>query len=628
MGERRRQVKQAFLWILLGPVAMIFLWGFTLYEAHNAPKHFFRANINADALAYPLSDALEAYRGGLAILTGDGWVNWWKDTRWTTYKPGWNAFLAALAIPCGRIPSEMQLIVTFLMGIIGPAFYFAATSFARGPASRCAALVVTLLFLHFPQGETWWFLNAFMTEGPTLAFNLLIIGLAMRVALRARWTVPNGIALGLLAAAVCLVREQTRYSVVAAVLILGLCAMRQPRRATAFFLALLAAFLFVVGPNYAKTSWHIGQVYTGTSHRAVKTMMDYPKLCRLYPEPPLTDAEKATEASQIEAYMQRSMYLAKKNFEEPGRIAVEALKNLSLYAFTSPARAVGTEGLNLKDGFGGDFTKRAALPVPLLIACLIAALAGLWMAWGQAGYAALIPLAYAVAYMVPNTVFSYYLERFGAPISYLGWLYFAFAVPILFTNQRRMSGLAKMARMRLSLPPVGRFLRGCVHYFGMRKKHVLLGACTLALWIGLSAAGLVWFDTRPLPSWKPEDLLANPKANGALSAAGIPADAALTEEIRAAMAGNGRSGRIKIASVFLPVVNRQTQADGTEVTTTSLSIAFPWKTAGEYSDETVQIPETPPEDLVNGEFCVVVCDNPPRRGQAKTILPIRWAEDR
>jgi hypothetical protein len=383
-------------------------------------------------------------------------------------------------------------------------------------------------------------------------------------------------------------------------------------------------FLFLAAPHYASASWHLGHVYTGTSYRAVKTMVEYPRLCRQYPTPPLTDAEDATEATRIDGYAKRSMGLAYKNLAEPVRVTGEALKNLALYAYTSPARIVGTQGLNLKDGFNGDFARRMLLPPAFLLACLIATATGIWMVWARAGYAAFLPLGYATAYLVPNIVFSYYLERFGAPISWLGWLYFAYALPILFTPQRRLSRLARLARKRVAMPDWKRFARGCAQGIAARRSLWAASAAGLVIWIALAATALVWFDTRPLPVWNPTQLLASPKTLDVLAKAGITPDPELAEDILAALANHGKGGRVQIASAFLPIVNRPENA---QEPTTSFSIASPWKIAGEYADGNTRIPGTPPQDFVNGDLCVVISDEKAQRGQARAIIPIRWATE-
>jgi hypothetical protein len=42
----------------------------------------------SEIVAYPRSDAAMDYLNGVALLSGDGWVNWRVTNRWSVYRPG------------------------------------------------------------------------------------------------------------------------------------------------------------------------------------------------------------------------------------------------------------------------------------------------------------------------------------------------------------------------------------------------------------------------------------------------------------------------------------------------------------------------------------------------------------
>ncbi|MFQ5350235.1 MAG: hypothetical protein ACE5EG_07330, partial [Thermoanaerobaculia bacterium] len=114
--------------LLLTAVVALGLWLFAYRLFSTAPLPdgkilIFRIDANEIA-AYPRSDAAMDYLNGMAILSGDGWVNWRVTNRWSVYRPGWGAFLGGLALLTGGEPATMQGILTFLLGATAPAFLF------------------------------------------------------------------------------------------------------------------------------------------------------------------------------------------------------------------------------------------------------------------------------------------------------------------------------------------------------------------------------------------------------------------------------------------------------------------------------------------------------------------------
>ncbi|MCA9450873.1 MAG: hypothetical protein KC931_27365, partial [Candidatus Omnitrophica bacterium] len=108
-----------------------------------------------EAIAYPMSDALNYYLNGIAFFSGDGWVNWREDTRWSVDKPGWGLFVGSLNSLLGGNTARVQTFLTGLFALVGPAFFFFALSLYRGPRRFPAAFIATVLFLLFAPLEDW-----------------------------------------------------------------------------------------------------------------------------------------------------------------------------------------------------------------------------------------------------------------------------------------------------------------------------------------------------------------------------------------------------------------------------------------------------------------------------------------
>ncbi len=73
--------------LLISVAAALSLWAFATVRFSQPPAqksghpnraHVFRIDVN-EIEAYPRSDAAMDYLNGMAILSGDGWVNW-RDT--------------------------------------------------------------------------------------------------------------------------------------------------------------------------------------------------------------------------------------------------------------------------------------------------------------------------------------------------------------------------------------------------------------------------------------------------------------------------------------------------------------------------------------------------------------------
>lgn len=371
------------------------------------------------AVAYPSRDALDAYGSALAVLVGDGWANWESSSRWTLCKVGWKALLVPLAWLFDRDPARMQHALTFLLASTGPAFYFLVRQLLPEHRGRTAASAATLLFLFSPLEGAWSFQRSMMTEGPTLVFSLLVCALALRAVRRGSWHYSAAVSLGLLSGVLVLVRSQTRLSLAALAALVGILAWNRPGGRRFLAAVTLSAFA-VLGPVYLKTSYHLGRLYLGTEICSVRAVLNWtPCGQAVGGTGGLPTISEAREGEVLDALNDRARAALAVQLEHPLAPAKAAVERF-LYFTYSP----------LLQLIRGPWRVWLCFPAVLLLACGIAS------AWPRLGPGALIPVAYATCYLLPNALFSLYWSRHGAPISWLGIAYTA-AIPYAFVSPRR-----------------------------------------------------------------------------------------------------------------------------------------------------------------------------------------------
>ena len=182
---------------LLIVLAVIGLWLLAWWLISTAPLReqgilVYRVDVNEIA-AYPRSDAAMDYLNAMAILTGDGWVNWRDTNRWSVYRPGWGAFLAGLALLTGGEPAAMQGILSFLLAATAPALLLLLLALYRGPGDLFVAVAAALAWTLRPFFG-WQLQRSMMSEGPAVLLGVLFCLLAVRFCRRgAEWawrTVP------------------------------------------------------------------------------------------------------------------------------------------------------------------------------------------------------------------------------------------------------------------------------------------------------------------------------------------------------------------------------------------------------------------------------------------------------
>ena len=167
--------------MLLAALVGTWLLAFHLFSTAELPGGKilqFRTDVN-EIVAYPRSDAAMDYLNGIAILSGDGWVNWRDTNRWSVYRPGWGAFLAGVALVTGGEPARMQTLLTLLLAATGPAFLLLVLQLYSGRWDLPLALLATVVWLFNPF-LGWFLQRTMMSEGPAMLLALLFCLMAVR----------------------------------------------------------------------------------------------------------------------------------------------------------------------------------------------------------------------------------------------------------------------------------------------------------------------------------------------------------------------------------------------------------------------------------------------------------------
>lgn len=458
-SPRRRRLADA------GAAAILSACALVVFASAGSGAHVYRYDCG-DAVAYPASDALNAYASAVAVLEGDGWANWQTSSRWTLCKIGWKAALVPLAWAFDRDPGRMQLAVTVFLAGIAPGFYLLARATIGGRFAAIGAFAATLLFLATPLERGWWFTRTFLTEGPTLLLVLVVCALAIREARRRTWLASSGLGFGLVAGALALVRSQARFGIAALVVVLALVAARSPagRR---FLAAAALGFCVFVAPVYVKTSVHLGSPYFGTEICSLRAVLHWTESGRTVGGASgLSLAAGGSEAEVIAALSERARGAARLQLDRPAAVVGNAIDRF-LFATT------------------GGFTRALGLRWSEITAAAGAALLAIGLAAAsRQGIGAILPFAFAAGYFLPNAVYSLFWIRHGVPISWLGVL--------ALTS---IGGRLVAPREAAAEPPTGK---------DRRFPPLAIGAVTLS---ALATAAMLRSDFAPAPPTAPREIV-------------------------------------------------------------------------------------------------------------------------
>jgi len=528
-----------------------------------------------DAVAFPDSDARQDFMDGLAILSGDGWVNWRSTSRWSVYKPGWGALLASLAWVSCRDPAAMQFMLSWLFAMSGVAFYLALLAFFPTPRMRLLALGPTIAFVLCPPGASWWFQNTMTTEGPMLLLSLLICALAAYACSRREWRAGEGLALGMLMGAAILVRTQSRFACLAAMVPIVV-ANRGHVTGRALFLACLASgLLSVVGPPYLTTSYQLGRPYLGTSYQSLVAVLAWTEAGKASGGESLDPTEARSEAQAISVLSERARLAVRRNWRRPGPALKVAVRKYLRFSYANV-------GGILPPGRGRRL---------LMLAAVALSAAGLVRSLAAVGAVATIPIFYSIAYLLPNFAFSFYWDRFGVPVCWVGPLYAAGGLLWLAAGRDPLTRAADS--QEVPAEPA------------RTRQHRAWPLVAVPLWLAGCTGTLLAFNRASLP---------------------IPSSAGRVDD---AMVGN--RGLVR-GVAFLPLLVQPGDApvamsDGTvephAETYTTFLLAVPWKLEERFQLYRFSVRGALYEGFRNGDWVWVVPAGDPREPYVRAVSPAR-----
>ena len=631
----RNSLRFRLLWI----GALLGLWVLSaIVFTRYTHKTVFRADMTG-VVAYPNSDAGSSFMNAMAILSGDGWVEWRNPfARWTVYKPGWCLILAALAEACDRVPARMQRVITISLAFAGPALFLLLMSWVRGRAGFFVGLAAALVFVFYPQGPSWWFQNTMMTEGPTLLLSIALCGLGMAFCGRRDWDWREGFCWGALAAGLGMIRSQGRLAFAVVFALVFLASLRDFRRRLPFLTLTLVGYLFIAGPYCLKTSVHLGHPFFGTSHGDLVAVVHYSKVGARFGGEQLGPELKDDEFGRIRAFGKRANQAALYNLKTNPDLFRLGGRWINEYLFSGLSKFLHARV--------GD--PRFFVPVWLL-----AFLGSLYLLLRR-GVTALLPWGFLVGYFSPHFVFSYYElspqnedPRFGAPVSWIGLAYFAtgaFAFFRLLCSRRERGFVRRrLRRSRLmaslaSLWPLRRASAG-PSCFRKARWPGRLAIAAMLVWAPLSAAALLAYDKRPYAPIDAARLLRNPKTQAALGGAHMDAQPSeFVRKVNNALAGKPDAD-VWVGVGFLPAAVHPTDppfysphlSRGVSQQSrvfTVLPLARPWKLGG-FRFTSALFWGTMPEGFRNGDEVVVVTTwNQIDNQNEQVVIPTKWADEK
>jgi hypothetical protein len=575
-----------------------------------------------EIVAYPRSDAAMDYLNGIALLSGDGWVNWREANRWSVYRPGWGAFLGGLALLTGAEPEAMQRLLTFLLAATAPAFMLLILYLYVGSRDLLLAIVAAVVLVVSPF-IGWWFERTMISEGPTMLLAILFCLLAIRFCGRlGDWSWRQGLVLGLVGGALSLVREQSRFAVLAVIVLLVLMSATRLRRRLPFFVSLGCGILVLVAPLYLKTSAHLRMPYAGTSYVALYVMLEYTHIGHEVGGGALPEGVELSEREATRLLQQRVGRGLLVGLSRPLEMLRDGFLHFSQYIHGAVGKAV-----------------RRPIPPPRLRQPMLVKLVvfyaltaiGLFFAWRRSGPVALTPLIFAAGYILPIVPFGFYSNRFGVPVSWVGLVYAAGALLLFHGARAGADGKGNAARAE-----PGRITEAI---WPGRRFFV-----AVAVWIALATGVLLWMDYRPLPEVDAERLFADSRSREGLESAGIGGEAGLVEEADSLLNHDAESERLlagvavlplTIAPGDAPVVGPFSRAElpAEDESYAVFYLVSPWKRGDSFRVSQVKLGGGLPAGIRHGEEVLVVRapdstesvgENRVFRVEAAAVLPTRW----
>lgn len=618
--------------LLITIAAALALWALATdrFSRPPAPKsghpnraHVFRIDVN-EIQAYPRSDAAMDYLNGMAILSGDGWVNWRDTNRWSVYRPGWGAFLAGLALLTGGHPATMQPILTVLLAAAAPVFMLLILHLYPGGRDLLLAIVATLVFIFSPF-YGWWFQRTMMSEGPTMLLSLLFCLLTIRFCGRlGEWSWRQGFFLGLVGGALSLVRGQSRFAVLAVIALLALASCARLRRRLPFFVAAACGILVLVGPLYLKTSIHLRMPYAGTSYFALYSVLDYTDIGRSLGGGSLPEGVELSEREATRLLQERVRRGLLIGLGQPRRMVEDGFLQYSRFIHGATGTAARRRMPSRPD---------ARPPYSTLFVLYSLTAVGLYYAWRRVGPAALAPLVFAAGYILPTVPLWFYRARFGVPISWVSLVYVAGAL-LVFGGARAGAGGRSAgweATPSSAVEPV----------WPGRRFFILVGS-----WLALATAVLLWMDFKPLPRLDAQKLFADTRSRQVLADADVAAGADLIDEANRLL-NQGQEGARLLAGVVVfpttihpgdqpvPLSFGKGELFAAEESYDAFYLVSPWKRGGSFRISQVGLRGGATAGLRPGDEVIVVrepgsVDSAGEPGvlrvRGAAVLPTRWAK--
>lgn len=634
--------------LLRGPIAVLALWVLAYAhftdQPHTKPASSFRVDYG-EAVAYPTSDAGCHYHNALAIMTGEGLVNWRVTNRWSVYKPAWGVVLAAITEACDRDLEATQRVVTMINSAAIPAFYLLILALFPGRWTPIVAGLAAVYYLYYPN-VSWWFPRTMMTEGPSLLLSLVVCALAVGWGRQRQWPWWRGFILGAVSAMACLVRGQARYAVAAMLIVLAVAALRRPRARAAFLAFFLAGFACVAGPLFLKTSYHLGRVYTGTSYLALNAVLGWSSVGKAVGGSLRPYESRISEAEKIEVLKERAKKALWRNLQRPKTVAQQAYKFFAYSQYLSVGKRFGWEGIYF---------------LYLLTA------AGIALSILRSGLVSLVPLAWMMGFVAPHVLFSYYISmaesRFAAPIAWVGLVYVSGLVALALHpsearrvwrrargvwRRTRVSARDLRARIKGQLRQIverrGRWQRDKLSESRPRRPWLIITA--MVAWIAGTTGFLLWLDLRPAPRFKTGTLLLDPRTRSVMESAGITLDAELHARIKAALAHGFNSSRVHIGVAHLPFYMEPTGVETdlgwvrvrpADEGYTSFYAISPWKYGDTFRVYHYTLPGRLYEGFRHGDMVLILLasedEERPQRWadfptfHTRAVIPVAWTEE-
>jgi hypothetical protein len=567
-------------------------WYFSFLEFSTPHEGMFRLD-RKDQIAVPNSDARIDLMNGLAILNGDGFVNWRPLTRHQVYKPGWSLTLAGVAALHGRELPAMQNTLIMIYSLAIPLLFLLVCVLFEEGIEAGWSFLVAYLYLKAPT-TSWELYSTMMTEGLT---TVLVLGFLLSIAWVCRqekWSLWAGFFIGILAASLELIRSQSRYGILAVMLLITLLALRRFRFRSLFLVYFILGYILLLMPFYGKTMLQQRELYLGTSYTSLRAVLQYSELGQKAGGEELSAEESATEQLATKVFRERVSSVVKERITQPYEVLFDGSFALNKYLFDSPLKMTG----GTKSP-----TIRLFIFYILCLACLVLAVM-------RGNFLVLILPLFVIGYFTPNLLFAFYLQRFGDPVGWVGLtLIFGLVIQLSRNNlrddfkQARQDFSLFAARIENLINGKSSFRFANLFNFshGIRdlhqalqtnRKQLILQLVFLSLMFLLSLSALFTFnnwDNAPLKFPTTQVIMNQPQVKELFQNASPELLSLYTNQLTAIAHGNGKQENFKAGFIAFPqtleptdkpfVTHGETYPTPT-VTTTYFFLITPWKLGG------------------------------------------------